>query len=110
MRSGGAAVPEVLLDAVVAQFRPRRVILFGSRATGAETAESDWELLVILDDDAPQEALDLRRGARAARQSGIDAEVLACRSSTFERLRHVPGSLPHAAAADGRVVYERRLS
>ena len=34
-------------DAVAKQFRPRKIILFGSHAAGRPTADSDVDLLVI---------------------------------------------------------------
>jgi len=57
-----AQVPAELLDRVVAYFHPRRVILFGSQARGEAGPDSDFDLLVILDDDAPADRLTLRAG------------------------------------------------
>jgi len=51
-----AVVPRHLLDAVVAWFQPQRVILFGSLARGQAGSDSDIDLLVVLDDDAPAES------------------------------------------------------
>ena len=48
-------VPPELLDPVVAYFQPRRVIVFGSVARGEAGPDSDIDLLVVLDDDAPAE-------------------------------------------------------
>jgi predicted nucleotidyltransferase len=45
-----ATVPDSvwqLVDQIVAEFRPRRVILFGSHAAGTAHAESDVDLLVV---------------------------------------------------------------
>lgn len=56
------AVPMELLDRVVDYFHPRRVILFGSQATGRAQPGSDFDLLVILEHDAPLERLTLRAG------------------------------------------------
>jgi len=55
MRKG--LVPAEPLDPVVAYFRPRRVILFGSRARGEAGPDSDVDLLVVVDDDTPAERL-----------------------------------------------------
>ncbi len=44
-------VPADLLDRVVAYFHPCRVILFGSRARGEAGPDSDFDLLVIVDDE-----------------------------------------------------------
>ncbi len=51
-----------LLDPVVDYFRPRRVILFGSMARGESGSDSDYDLMVILDDDAPPDKLSLAAG------------------------------------------------
>lgn len=54
-------VPESLLRSIVAEFAPRKVILFGSAARGEAGPDSDLDLLVVLDDDVPLEKL----GAKA---------------------------------------------
>ena len=71
MREG--VVPAELLNPVVAYFRPRRVILFGSRARGEAGPDSDIDLLVVVDDDTPAEKLTPEAGYEARRI------VLACR-------------------------------
>ena len=43
-----AAIQEVV-DRIVAEFTPRRIILFGSYANGAPDRDSDIDLLVIMD-------------------------------------------------------------
>ena len=48
------AVPADLLQSVVAYFGPRQVILFGSHARGEAGPDSDIDLVVVLDDDAPR--------------------------------------------------------
>lgn len=54
-------VPDRLLNQVVAVFHPRRVILFGSRARGDTHQDSDYDLMVVVDDDAPDELLSQRK-------------------------------------------------
>ena len=50
-----AAVPNDLLQSIIAYFSPRQVILFGSQARGDAGPDSDIDLVVLLDDDAPGE-------------------------------------------------------
>ena len=102
-----APVPSELLDAVVAYFRPLRVILFGSAARGDAGPDSDIDLLVLVDDDTPAEKLTLAAGYRSRRFYHRAADVIPCRDSVFRRKSRVPGTLAHAAAREGRVVYER---
>jgi predicted nucleotidyltransferase len=101
------SVPKELLDSVVAYFRPRRVILFGSMARGDAGADSDIDLLVVLDDDAPPEKLTLAAGYESRRGYHRAADVFPCRHSVFERKRPIAGTLAYAAAEEGVVVYER---
>jgi hypothetical protein len=101
------SVPAELLDAVVAYFQPRRVILFGSAARGKAGPDSDIDLLVILDDDAPPEKLTLAAGYQSRRSYHHAADVIPCREVVFNRKSRIAGTLPYAAAREGQVVYER---
>jgi predicted nucleotidyltransferase len=60
-------VPAELLDPVVAYFNPRRVIVFGSVARGDAGADSDIDLLVIVDDDTPADKVTLKAGFESRR-------------------------------------------
>ena len=98
-------VPPELLDSVVSYFKPQRVILFGSAARGEAGADSDIDLLVIVDDDAPAEKLSLRAGYEAGRPGDCPADVLPMRAQTFERNRNIVGTLAAEADTEGIVVY-----
>jgi predicted nucleotidyltransferase len=102
-------VPPELLDSVVAYFKPRRVILFGSAARGDARPDSDVDLLVVVDDDTPPEMLTFRAGyeSRRSYRSGA-ADVIPCRDATFKIKRHIAGTLSYEAACDGVIVYECR--
>jgi uncharacterized protein len=100
-------VPLDLLDPVVAYFRPRRVILFGSAARGDGGFDSDIDLLVVVDDDVPPERLTLKAGYESRRSYRRAADVIPVRQQTFERHRRIPGTLSEAASREGIVVYER---
>jgi uncharacterized protein len=102
------AVPEELLDAVVAHFDPLQVILFGSQARGEAGADSDIDLLVVLDDEVPADKLGWRSAFEARRNFHRAVDIVPCRRRWFEDKRAVIGSLAHMAAEDGIVIYERR--
>jgi predicted nucleotidyltransferase len=101
-------VPPVLLDSVVAYFRPQRVILFGSVARGEAGLNSDIDLLVVLDDDVPAEKATYKAGMAARRNYNEPVDVVPCRADTYRRLSRIVGTLPYAARTEGVVVYERR--
>jgi HEPN domain-containing protein len=97
-----AQVPEALLDAVVRHYRPRRVILFGSRGRGDAGPDSDWDLLVVVDDGAPVEG-----DWNADRRWRGDAHVFVHERAAFEAKRDVVGSMANMVDEDGVVVWRR---
>jgi len=98
-----------LLTQVVSRLRtsssPARVILFGSVATGSATADSDLDLLVVLDDvaDARAESIRLRD---ALGDLGMPIDVIVMSTERFEETKHVIGGVAYPAHKYGRVIYE----
>lgn len=104
---GPPLVPPDLLDRVVEYFHPRRIVLFGSRSRGQAGPDSDIDLLVILDDDAPAEKLTLRAGWESRRGYHRPVDVIPVRDAVFRRRAKIAGTLAYEAARDGIEVYER---
>src|ERR1700730_2351185 len=99
------AVPRDLLDPVVEYFKPQRVILFGSRARGEATRDSDIDLLVIVNDDTPPEKMTWRAWHEARRYYPRPAYVFRSDDGIFEGGRAGVGTLAAEADADGVVVF-----
>jgi predicted nucleotidyltransferase len=100
-------VPEPLLSQVVSVFHPRRVILFGSRATGAACEDSDYNLVVVLDDDAPDSQLSSRKRYEAHRGFPFPVGIVPCHESVLKERARAIGSFAHTVVTEGVVVYER---
>jgi predicted nucleotidyltransferase len=100
-------VPPELLNRVVDYFHPRRVVLFGSRARGECGPDSDIDLLVILDDDAPAGHLTSRAGWEARRGYDHPADVIPVRDAVYRGRAKIAGTLAYEAEIDGIAVYER---
>src|SRR5271155_674499 len=98
-------IPRELLVPVVEYFNPQRVILFGSRARGEATRDSDIDLLVIVDDDTPPEKLSLAARHEARRSYHPPADIFPMRAATFERTKNCVAPLAAEADTDGIVVY-----
>jgi len=49
-----AGVIEAIIQAIADNFAPYKIILFGSYATGHPTADSDLDLLIIMDSNLPR--------------------------------------------------------
>ncbi len=102
-------VPKALLDGVVEQFRPVRVILFGSRARGDARPDSDYDLLVVVDDDLPDDRQGWRAVNDARRVYSGPVDILSWSNSAYEAERGVTGSLPWTADREGVVVYGHKV-
>jgi predicted nucleotidyltransferase len=90
---------------LVEAYRPRRIYLFGSVARGEAGPDSDYDLLVIVPDDAQPERRDSDLGYHVLRGTGIAADVLVWTRSSFERRQHVVTSLPATVLREGRLLH-----
>ncbi|NQW55116.1 MAG: nucleotidyltransferase domain-containing protein [Rhodospirillales bacterium] len=90
---------------IVETMNPEAVYLFGSRARGDARPDSDYDLLVIVSDDAPLSSRSLEATARVARDPGVPLDIVPCRRSVFERKRDRVGTLSYSATHQGRLVY-----
>lgn len=88
------------------EFRPRRVILFGSYARGDATEESDVDLLVVVDEPR-------QRGKRSApilrvlaEEYAVPVDVIVRTTDSLERESGVPGTLGDEVSKEGVVLYE----
>ena len=100
-----------MVDAIVAEARPERVILFGSRARGDAGDASDVDLLVV--DSEPFNEQRSRRQLcvrlyDAVARFRVPTDILVYARHEFDywsdSLNHVVGR----AAREGKVLYERR--
>jgi len=105
MADGQADVAE-MVRRIVERFRPEKVILFGSRARGAASPESDVDLLVVMRPRTTRRRqaaeIDL---ALADRRLPLD--LLVVTPEDLERDRDQPGTLLRPALREGKVLYER---
>lgn len=100
--------PELLQEIVqrlVDEFHPERIILFGSHAWGTPTNDSDIDLLVVVHDSSLPPTQRAVRAHRALRGLGIPKDVLVRTREEIERYRVVPASLEAEILERGRPLY-----
>ncbi len=90
---------------LVEAYQPDRIYLFGSVARGDAGADSDYDLLVLVPDDAPPAMRRSRLAYEALRGTGIAADVLVCTCSYFEDRRSLRASLPGTVLREGRLLH-----
>ncbi|PWC78214.1 nucleotidyltransferase domain-containing protein [Azospirillum sp. TSH64] len=98
---------QILLDRIVPALEPEAVYLFGSRARGDFDEDSDYDLLVIVPDDAPKERRSMSTAFEASRQSRVPADIIPCSRTGFERNKDSVGTLCYEANHFGVRVYGR---
>lgn len=94
-----------LLRRLVPAYQPERVYLFGSRARGEAGPDSDYDLLLVVADDAPPERRRSRLAYEALRGTGVAADILVCTRAWFTRREGLKASLPGTILREGRLLH-----
>jgi predicted nucleotidyltransferase len=89
-------------------YQPEQIYLFGSRARGESGPNSDYDLMIIVPDDAPPERHRSRLGYQALRGTRTAADVLVWTRRMFDERLHLRASLPATIVREGRLVYGNR--
>lgn len=103
-------VTDELLDEIVRRIlaagKPRKIVLFGSRARGEARPDSDLDLLIIEDSDLPR----YRRAVpylRALRGLFPEKEVVVWTPEEVAQWDGVPNAFVTVALTEGKILYER---
>jgi predicted nucleotidyltransferase len=94
-----------IVKRLVNAYEPLRVYLFGSKARGESGPNSDYDLLLVVADDAPAERRRSRLAYEVLRGTGAAADVLVCTHSYFEPRRSLRASLPGTILREGRLLH-----
>jgi len=96
---------KTIVDRILSATQPKRIILFGSAATGTMTRDSDLDLLVI-EEGVTNSREENRRLRNALRDLGRPVDVFAMTPERFEETKGVIGGLAYPANKYGKVIYE----
>ena len=99
-----------VVDTLVRAIRPERVILFGSRARGDHSAESDIDLFVEIESgrDPAEAEKDCYRALRRSRLgAGTGIDVVVKDQAYVERYRDLVGTIVRPVLKVGKVLYAR---
>lgn len=104
------ATPELIqemVDRIVRDFNPVKVILFGSQARGDAGPDSDVDLLVVMDDGLESVAEAEIGIAGCLAGMGVAKDVIVTTPDEIRRRGHVINTVLRWALRDGRTLYER---
>lgn len=88
-------------------YKPDAIYLFGSRARGDAREWSDWDLMLVVPDDAPRETQMAEVAYGQLRGLSFPAEIHVYRRSTFDRQKELFGSLPAEVVREGLLLVGR---
>ncbi len=94
-----------LVRRLVQAYEPERIYLFGSKARGQVGPDSDYDLMVVVPDDAPPERRRSRLAYQVLRGTATAADILVWTRRTFDERLHLQASLPATVVREGKLLY-----
>lgn len=98
------AIVQRMARRLAEQFHPDKIILFGSRATGAARPASDVDLLVVVPEAKDKRALRVAM-RRAVNGLGLAKDIVVLTRGEYEVKRAIPGTVAYPADTEGKVLY-----
>lgn len=99
------AILAEMAQRLVAAYHPERIYLFGSMARGQPGPDSDYDLMVVVSNDAQPERRGSRLAYRALRGTAAAADVLVWTRQAFDERLHLRASLPATIVREGKLIY-----
>jgi predicted nucleotidyltransferase len=99
------ALVNEIVNRILGVVEVRRIILFGSAATGKMSKDSDIDLLVLesAPDDTRRESVRIRQAMRGL---GYPFDIIVMAAERFEESKNVVGGIAYPANKYGKVIYE----
>jgi uncharacterized protein len=94
-----------IVERLLEAYQPERIYLFGSKARGDSGPDSDFDLMVVVPDDAPPARKRSRLAYDVLRGTGTAADVLVWTRSAFESRLHLVASLPATVIREGKLLH-----
>jgi len=93
---------------LVLAFQPERIYLFGSVARGEGKPDSDYDILVLVQETSGEPLYRLSQRAHELLWGlGVSADILVWPIELFHRRAHLRASLPARVLREGKLLYAR---
>ncbi len=96
-----------MVDRIVRQFDPQKVILFGSYATGSAGPDSDVDLMVVMPVVGSKRKKAVEIGV-LLHDMNVAKDVIVVRPEEFEWRKDIVGTIEWPAAREGKVLYAQK--
>ncbi len=94
-----------IVHRLIGAYQPERIYLFGSKARGDAGPDSDYDLMVVVADNAPPERRRSRLAYEVLRGTRTAADVVVSTRSWFDARLHLRASFPAAIVREGRLLH-----
>ncbi|MDO8672445.1 MAG: nucleotidyltransferase domain-containing protein [Dehalococcoidia bacterium] len=94
-----------IIRRLVEALQPEQIYLFGSHARGDATAESDYDMLVVVKELADEPFLLERQAYRVLLGMATPMDVVVMSRERFDKRRGVSASLPATVEREGKLLY-----
>lgn len=98
-----------IVQILVRECQPEKIILFGSYANGKANDDSDLDLAIVKNSDLPQHkrSIEFRKALRAGgRRWLFGMDILVYTPEEIKTFEHSPTSLIHEILTNGKMLYE----
>ena len=97
---------EILINLIIENAQPVRIILFGSRATGEARKDSDYDIIVIKKGVENERVISSRIYRAMFRQKlKMPVDIIAVDEKKWEKLKNNEHLIYHIADKEGIVLY-----
>jgi uncharacterized protein len=100
------SISRQIVDCLVPVFNPRKIIVFGSYASGAATPDSDIDIMVLVDPPLASKRAAKKDGYLALFDIGFSVDFLIESTDEFEVAKKVGSTVEYEVFKNGVCIYE----
>lgn len=91
---------------LVETLQPERIYLFGSRARGEASEDSDYDLLVVVSESAAASSDEVSKAYDALWGMSVATDIVLQTKEQFDSRLHRRASLPGTILREGKLLYD----
>ena len=95
---------KLIINKIINDYNPKKIILFGSYAIGNPTDDSDIDLLIVKDSNLP--VIERNRLVRKLfKDYTYPIDIIVKTSDEFNKYKDIIGTVVYSASKYGKVIY-----
>lgn len=95
---------EQIVQTLKAEFNPKKLFLFGSRANGNFRMDSDYDFVMVLDGKVNRSKSQMKARNLLHKKCNVQADIFIYDQSTFDEWKDELSSIPETAVNTGREI------